>query len=173
MYVYLLAVLQPLPLLPLPCAPRFPRWLQPWPQQSAPSAACCPTSWTQTDATQKKSRNGTKKKYEWRTNSFHFFWSIYCYWPSSDNHSLDNSLVSSGNICKHQFTTSTQKGMVELTFFGLEIRCMYSIAGLRMCSFFEINTFIGGRLLFSIFKPIGSSCLVQMKWPLTNPQRVH
>lgn len=47
--------------------------------------------------------------------------------------------------------------LVNLTFFGLEICCTYSIAGLRICSFFDIKIFIGGRPLFCIFKPIESS----------------
>lgn len=44
-----------------------------------------------------------------------------------------------------------------LTFFGLEICCTYSIAGLRICSFFDIKIFTDGRALFCIFKPIESS----------------
>lgn len=44
-----------------------------------------------------------------------------------------------------------------LTFFGLEICCIYSMAGPRICSFFAIKTFIGGSPLFWIFKPIESS----------------
>lgn len=44
-----------------------------------------------------------------------------------------------------------------LTFFGLAICCTYSIAGLRICSFFDIRTFIGGKPVFCIFKPIESS----------------
>lgn len=47
-----------------------------------------------------------------------------------------------------------------LTFFFLEICCTYSIAGLRRCIFFDIKTFIGGRPLFWIFKPIESDTIL-------------
>lgn len=46
---------------------------------------------------------------------------------------------------------------INLTFFGFETCCTYSIAGLSKCNFFDIKTFIGGRPLSSIFKPIESS----------------
>lgn len=53
-----------------------------------------------------------------------------------------------------QISAPVQRETLQLTFLGLETCCTHSIAGLRICSFFDIKTFIGGRLLFCIFKPI-------------------
>lgn len=41
-----------------------------------------------------------------------------------------------------------------LTFLGFETCCRQSIAGLRMCSFFDIINLIGGKLEFCIFNPM-------------------
>lgn len=78
---------------------------------------------------------------------------------------------SEQRIWKYTSThTHTLAKAVYLTFFALEICWTYSIAGLRRWIFFDIKTFIGGRPLFWIFKPIESETELQQRYSL--PARV-
>ncbi len=77
-------------------------------------------------------------------------------WLQNTQDKLDQS-INVFNIYQNKTTYIASISCDSLTFFGLEICCTYSIAGLRIWSFFDIKTFIGGRPLFCIFKPIESS----------------